>query len=1074
MSKSRSDANILNLDNIESGSNYLNLENDLNEIVADSGKVTLDPELLNKELDELIEKWDEEDTSNEVIDKYISRFEEQVNSELVTVGGATLDQIKVEEKKLQQIEIDTRREKANLEKTLAENELRREREAELRLQYQIQRRKNEIDRKKNLFLLQQKIQRQRMRQAMRKSESHLKWALTLRRGEVQKEYGALEPTSDTVSSTIKALPKWSVEWKKTPQPVELNIVTVRGVKDKLPPGKFVLVVSIYDHMAGHALRWSAWENRRKVGQASIPIGHDGSFKRPELKFDQKLYCALPAKSDMRPSMVFTFELFMIRGDLSPFDRVVAWGAYPICNEHFDVLQGKCRCPMLRGPMRQNIDRFEKIQQLINKDLDNWLANLYFDVKLLPKFTSGQKEIRVRTKFKQSTMAILDHVREYTRPTKKYQQLEEEKSLSNEDRDDEDDLTLISPDFDPTSSTSKRNQTQPQSTKDVYKNWWSQSEEQNNTSQSSTSKKNIVSELDNNQFMSPAANLLITNSENTTIATPFVPEVIRQQQDLGIAEVYSRRHNFDPDRAYNDQAEDLLTAHEDRLGHDIFESWKDQPKTLSYNERLEQHYMAVRRQETNLGMIKSPVLERARFTGRMFLGELGLLYINSVEFWWTWILLIACWFAQLYIHYLFQYAFFAMIGQQTAISVFKLEAYTVDLVYQTDQLNLGQTTTLVLFGPLGNIILYFLLMLFFWAAQKSMMGLPFVLSKLMLAYGIWTFINPISTLIVDSILYRWVCGTTKPIGDAFKIYCYLSQTTAEGGLGIPITILLYIACLVMAGTLLYFYLLVLHNNGRMLDCWWRLTSKEKNFLVPYDLEVSQQQLSYLINKAEQWRGSDGQRRKTTIANYVLESDDTLKKLDDNGLVENNNVDDDGFLDQEGIKNLETASRFVETGRNEVTTHIAIYTLHLDGLKELYRQFLRLPDGAVVEIFGDIATAMLGSPDLKQALIKKQRQLEDDLDQDIKNMSSNLVERMKSTFSGKGLSKINELDENEATNGTTHNVNFEDQQSNSSGLRRRNTQGQNNSAFMGTEMDEMQAKSEITHNKINVNDNASTAV
>ena len=34
--------------------------------------------------------------------------------------------------------------------------------------------------------------------------------------------------------------------------------------------------------------------------------------------------------------------------------------------------------------------------------------------------------------------------------------------------------------------------------------------------------------------------------------------------------------------------------------------------------------------------------------------------------------------------------------------------------------------------------------------------------------------------------------------------------------------------------------------------------------------------------------------------------------------------------------------------EVTTHISIYTLHLDGLRELYRHFLRLDDGAIVEV------------------------------------------------------------------------------------------------------------------------------
>lgn len=34
--------------------------------------------------------------------------------------------------------------------------------------------------------------------------------------------------------------------------------------------------------------------------------------------------------------------------------------------------------------------------------------------------------------------------------------------------------------------------------------------------------------------------------------------------------------------------------------------------------------------------------------------------------------------------------------------------------------------------------------------------------------------------------------------------------------------------------------------------------------------------------------------------------------------------------------------------EITTHVSIHTIHLDGLRELYRQFLRLPDGAVVEV------------------------------------------------------------------------------------------------------------------------------
>lgn len=37
-----------------------------------------------------------------------------------------------------------------------------------------------------------------------------------------------------------------------------------------------------------------------------------------------------------------------------------------------------------------------------------------------------------------------------------------------------------------------------------------------------------------------------------------------------------------------------------------------------------------------------------------------------------------------------------------------------------------------------------------------------------------------------------------------------------------------------------------------------------------------------------------------------------------------------------------------GLSVVSTHVSIYTLHIDGLRELYRQFLRLEDGSIIEV------------------------------------------------------------------------------------------------------------------------------
>jgi hypothetical protein len=54
-------------------------------------------------------------------------------------------------------------------------------------------------------------------------------------------------------------------------------------------------------------------------------------------------------------------------------------------------------------------------------------------------------------------------------------------------------------------------------------------------------------------------------------------------------------------------------------------------------------------------------------------------------------------------------------------------------------------------------------------------------------------------------------------------------------------------------------------------------------------------------------------------------------------------EESIWDETGVEHKETVK-----GRKEITTHVSIHTIHLDGLRELYRHFLRLPDGAVVEV------------------------------------------------------------------------------------------------------------------------------
>lgn len=64
----------------------------------------------------------------------------------------------------------------------------------------------------------------------------------------------------------------------------------------------------------------------------------------------------------------------------PKDYCVGWGAFPLLNSDFEHNEGKFKVPLLFGNVDPQIDRFEVIEDKIMDDLDNWTANLYFEIE----------------------------------------------------------------------------------------------------------------------------------------------------------------------------------------------------------------------------------------------------------------------------------------------------------------------------------------------------------------------------------------------------------------------------------------------------------------------------------------------------------------------------------------------------------------------------------------------------------------------------------------------------------------------------------------------------------------------
>lgn len=360
------------------------------------------------------------------------------------------------------------------------------------------------------------------------------------------------------------------------------------------------------------------------------------------------------------------------------------------------------------------------------------------------------------------------------------------------------------------------------------------------------------------------------------------------------------------------------------------------RKLTHLEQLEEHNFHVRNVATEKGHLPRVGLERIQYVRRQMLAELGLSEWRSREFWGMLLMFVLAFFIRIYLHYGIQWVFLMLL--EIPINRFVFKPHTVDLNYQNTLLHTREEIAVVLLGPCGNLAFFILLIILSWACQRILKNFPDVGSKFIMAIGLQTFLDPVLILVVDCIIGRYQnLGGDNPIADCAKLYYHFLRAEGSGLAGIFITIFLYFFTCFAAAAILYMYFLRVHNNGRMLDIYWRLHGSEEVFFVPYDLELSNQELGYIARKAEQWRGEEGERRKVAVYDYIWE-EETLEET----------VWDENFEDKTILKE----------GNKEVTTHVSVHTVHLDGLRELYRHFLRLPDGAIVEVFGDVSVAGMG--------------------------------------------------------------------------------------------------------------------
>lgn len=193
-----------------------------------------------------------------------------------------------------------------------------------------------------------------------------------------------EGSDPLFSGSLRA---YQVTWRRRPQPLEVRIHQCRTIREKLEEGQYSLRVKVWDRLGGRPIGFARedpahWKHQTEKVE-HIPTAW-------ELLYDDSLEILAPSEKDLRPCMVLIFELVCH----TTRDEIVGTGVFPLCNCELDYAQGQFKTPILRGILHHRVQQFAELERLYSANVDDWLCNLYFQIRKQTVLLAGQREYTV--------------------------------------------------------------------------------------------------------------------------------------------------------------------------------------------------------------------------------------------------------------------------------------------------------------------------------------------------------------------------------------------------------------------------------------------------------------------------------------------------------------------------------------------------------------------------------------------------------------------------------------------------------------------------------------------------------
>ena len=332
---------------------------------------------------------------------YAEDFEDETKDDQVMLGGAQLRALRAGER------LSTRQPLTEAEAVQEEQRRfaaasRREQQVKEALQREAQAIRARLAEQHRTARQLHRAEQHRLQLAFRQAEERLLSLLRRRQAEIEAYYGDLVISQGYFGGARSR--RWRLDWHHAPQPVQLRLGALRGPRDRLPAGRYVLTASLYDRLGGYRLRWSQLRAQEWRG-ATLPVTHEGSFTDLDLNFDQSVFAVCPPQHSAPPGLALVLELYRLRRGDDALDSPVAWGALPLRRPDGTLVTGKHKVPLVRGAVDRGIALYAELEHLVRTDLQTWVGNMYLDLTRLSRYVDGQREFEVELEY---TSGLLGH------------------------------------------------------------------------------------------------------------------------------------------------------------------------------------------------------------------------------------------------------------------------------------------------------------------------------------------------------------------------------------------------------------------------------------------------------------------------------------------------------------------------------------------------------------------------------------------------------------------------------------------------------------------------------------------